>query len=80
MADDKTLLELLRSDLAAAIEWHGAQASRAWHDHANRAAERAKADMAKTVLCRLDTYEAGQPPIHPRGETTPVPQSRHRGR
>lgn len=66
MADDKTLLEWLRTDLAAAIEWHGARASRTWHDPANRAAEQAKADMAQTVLCRLDAYEAGQPPIHPK--------------
>nr|WP_319250476.1 hypothetical protein [uncultured Celeribacter sp.] len=64
MADDKTLLKWLRTDLAAAIEHHGAQSSRTWHDPANKAVEQAKADMANTVLRRLDAYEAGQPPIH----------------
>ena len=66
MADDKTLLTWLRTDLAAAVEWHGSQARRAWSDPANKAAEQGKADMANTMLRRLDAYEAGQPPIHPR--------------
>lgn len=63
---DKDLLVWLRTDLAAAVEWHSSQAQRPWHDQAIRAAEEAKADMASTVLRRLDAYEAGQPPIHPK--------------
>lgn len=62
MADDKTLLTWLRTDLAAAIEWHGSQARKCWSDPANKAAEQGKADMANTMLRRLDAYEAGQPP------------------
>lgn len=63
MPDDKALLEWLRTDLAAALEFHNAQATRTWFDPANQAAERAKAEMVSTFLSRLDAYEAGQPPI-----------------
>ena len=50
------LMTWLRTDLAAAVEWHGAQAKRAWHDETLRAMEQAKTDMASNVLRRLDAF------------------------
>lgn len=72
VANDQTLLNWLRTDLEAAIEWHGGLAQ-GQTDPGSKSHQEGKAAMAATMLKRLDAYEAGEPPIQPQSRKHLLP-------